>query len=233
MNENQLREMLRAQAGTFAPTPQEPDLLLARARRRTVRYLVRSAASAAAVVAAAFVVGTIIAERVTPAQSAFAALRFDEPASKQDVAAPHAREEAGEPVTRAGLETHVDCMRAQGFDLPDPIETSKGWQVIVEDGAPLPSESRDPSVRRRWAEAVFVDCRLMNVGDDLVLGGRSREQIESLIACAREEGFMLPSAVEGRPGEFTFDLDATSPRWGSEAWYRTVFVTCGLWRFAP
>jgi hypothetical protein len=126
-------------------------------------------------------------------------------------------------------------MRAQGFELPDPIETSKGWQVIVEasDGAPVRTESRDPGVRRRWAQAVFVDCRLMNLGDELVLGGRSREQIDGLVDCARDEGFVLPSPVERHPGEFTFDLDATSPRWGSESWYRTVFVTCGLWRFAP
>jgi hypothetical protein len=235
MNEKQLREMLRAKAATFAPTPRESELLLARARRRTARNLIRSAASVAALAAVAVVVGTNIADRVTPAESAFAAFTMNKAASKDDVAPPHAHEEAGELVTRERLETNIDCMRAQGFDLPDPIETSKGWQVIVEasDGTPLPTESRDPVVRRRWAEAVFVDCRLMNLGDELVFGGRSREQIDSLVDCARDEGFVLPSPLERRPGEFTFDLDATSPRWGSGAWYRTVFVTCGLWRFAP
>jgi hypothetical protein len=32
--------------------------------------------------------------------------------------------------------------------------------------------------------------------------------------------------VEGQDGEFTFNLGKASRAWGSDAWYRTVFVTC-------
>jgi hypothetical protein len=124
-------------------------------------------------------------------------------------------------------------MRAHGFDLPDPVATAQGWQVIVEDSSPLPSESPDYNVRKRWAEAVFVDCRLLDATGDLVFGGRTREQLEGLMACAHAHGFDLPEPTEARPGEFQFDLTKASPKWGSQAWYRTVFVTCGLWRQHP
>jgi hypothetical protein len=193
------------------------------------------------VIAGAVVAGTTLATRLTPGQRAFAALEVraranvgnDTPRSGGHNGAPaheHAAPGAGAPITLAMLRRNIECMRKRGFDLPDPVATAKGWQVIVERSGPLPSESPDYNVRKRWAQAVFVDCRLIDATDDLVLGGRTRQQIDGLMKCTRVHGFVLPPPTETSPGEFEFDLTAASPRWGSQAWYQTVFITCGLWR---
>jgi hypothetical protein len=224
--EDEIRHMLRAKAAS-APLPRPRASVIATARRRRIRRVVVVTVPIAAALSAA----TMLAGQPTADEPAYAAFKLTKKARvASDGPTRHQHAARGQPITRAMLEKNVECMRGQGFDLPDPVKTSDGWQVIVEDSQPLPSESPDFNVRKRWAEAVFVECRLIDAAGDLVLGGRTREQIKSVMRCARERGFVLPAPEETRPGEFTFDLDATSPRWGSEAWYRTVFVTCGLWR---
>jgi hypothetical protein len=224
--ENEFRQMLRAKA-TVAPSPRPRASVIATARRRRIRR----SFTVAVPIAAALSAVTVLAGQPTGDQRAYAAFRVTQKALvHSDAPKPHQHAAPRQPITRAMLEKNVECMRGHGFDLPDPVETSDGWQVIVEDSRPLPSESPDPNLRKRWAEAVFVECRLIDLSGDLVLGGRTRAQIERLTSCARERGFVLPAPKETRPGEFIFDLDAASPQWGSEAWYRTVFVTCGLWR---
>jgi hypothetical protein len=227
--ENELREMLRSKAAAFTSTPRPLDGVSRRARIRTAR---RALATLTVLVAAVFA-GTTVAGRLAPGERAFAALRLSANVASDDAAPRHRPASPGGPVTLGRLEENVKCMRERGFDLPDPVATPDGWQVVVEEGSPLPSESPDPTVRKRWARAVFVDCRLLDATGELVLGGRSREQVERLMACARAKGFRLPAPTQTSPGEFTFDLGAASPPWGSQAWYRTVFVTCGLWRAAP
>jgi hypothetical protein len=226
--EQELREMLRARS-EYAPAPQPPAHVVRRARARTVR----SVLSTAFVVVGALALAVAVASQVAPEERAYAALALDDRPSVK-VGAPPDRHSGteGQPITRPMLEKNLDCMRTRGFDLPDPVATPQGWQVIVESSEPLPSESPDLAVRERWARAVFVDCRLLDFTGDLVLGGRTRLQIDRLRTCARAEGFALPTPSESRPGEFVFDLDSASPRW-SEAWYETVFVRCGLWRSDP
>jgi hypothetical protein len=226
--------MLRAKAA-LAPSPQLRPSVIPAARRRRICRLV----AVTVPIAAALSVAAIFPGRPPADAHAFAAftlrdtprLRGDTPTARQrpatDDTAPHQHASPGEPITRAMLERNVRCMRAHGFDLPEPVETQDGWQVIVEDGRGLPSESPDSDVRKRWAEAVFVECRLIDAAEELVLGGRTRKQVEHLMACARARGFVLRVPTETRPGEFVFDLDAVSPPWGSEAWYRIVFVACG------
>jgi hypothetical protein len=207
--EDEIRHMLRAKAAS-APLPRPRASVIATARRRRIRRVVVVTVPIAAALSAA----TMLAGQPTADEPAYAAFKLTKKARvASDGPTRHQHAARGQPITRAMLEKNVECMRGQGFDLPDPVKTSDGWQVIVEDSQPLPSESPD-----------------FNAAGDLVLGGRTREQIKSVMRCARERGFVLPAPEETRPGEFTFDLDATSPRWGSEAWYRTVFVTCGLWR---
>jgi hypothetical protein len=226
--EQEIRAVLRARAAAFAPSLQPSDALLRQARLRSLRTVLTTTV----LTAAALLVGIAVADRLAPEQPAFAAVNVSETGQ---LSAPrsHAHDRAGEPITREMVVQNVRCLRDRGFKLPDPVKTPEGWQVIVESSEPPPSESPDLNVRKRWAQAVFVDCRLMEATGDLVLGGRTRSQIESLLACARGRGFALPQPVENRPGEFVFDLDAASPAWGTDDWYKTVFVDCGLWRSAP
>jgi hypothetical protein len=235
--ENELRKTLREKAEASALRPRPQASVLRRARARAGRGIV----AATLVIGSALFLGTTLPSRLASDERAFAAFIVQEK-PRANTAAPthehpngsvHGRSLPGQPVTPAMLNHNRQCMRAHGFDLPDPVQTSAGWQVIVEDSTPLPSESPDYNVRKRWAEAVFVDCRVIDAAGDLVFGGRTREQIDGLMACARSNGFVLPEPTEPRPGEFVFDLKATSPRWGSQGWYRTVFVTCGLWRHGP
>jgi hypothetical protein len=234
--EDELRSLLRAKADGYAPLPQGRTSIVTRAR---IRLLRRSSATML-VLAGASLLATTLAIRLTPGEGAFAALDVrTRPHLGSHATRPRGHDETpshaapGQPITLAMLKKNVQCMRDHGFDLPDPVKTAHGWQVIVEDSSPLPSESPDYNVRQRWAQAVFVDCRLMDPTGDLVLGGRTRQQIAGLMACARAQGFVLPTPTETKRGEFEFDLSVASPRWGSQAWYQTVFVRCGLWRHGP
>src|ERR687887_615196 len=116
------------------------------------------------------------------------------------------------------LEQHVSCMRAHGVNVPDPQATAEGWTIPVES-PPFRSE-------KAFRQALFVNCRLENVTENLVLGGRSKAHIDPLLACTRARGFTLPPPTKDSSGEFQFDLNKATPAGGSEAWYRVVFVTC-------
>jgi hypothetical protein len=41
-----------------------------------------------------------------------------------------------------------------------------------------------------------------------------------------QRGFELPAPTVDASGQYTFDLEKASPRWGSDHWYRTLFVNC-------
>ena len=98
-----------------------------------------------------------------------------------------AHDESGgdRPITLARLRQHPDCMRAHGVNVPDPVETANGWTIPVED----PPFQKD---QRAWRNAFFVSCRLLDVSEKLVLGGRTSAGIETLMDCTRAHGFVLP-----------------------------------------
>ena len=102
--------------------------------------------------------------------------------------------------------------------MPGPQATAEGWTIPVKE-PPFRSE-------RAFRQALFVDCRLENVTENLVLGGRSQAYIDKLMACTRARGFVLPSPTKDSSGQFQFDVNKATPAWGSDAWYRVVFVTC-------
>jgi hypothetical protein len=213
-----IREMLQAKADSFHLPPQAPDRLLRRARARRAR---QAGALALAVVAVAAATATAV--RVTSDQRAFAAFTLiDEKqpsAGATRAAAPsHRHDTMGAPLTLARLKQHVQCMRAHGVNVPDPQATPDGWTILV----------RNPPFRNEKAfrNALFVDCRLEDVTENLVLGGRSQAYIEKLMACTRALGFNLPAPTKDASGHFQFDLNKATPPWGSDAWYRAVFVTC-------
>jgi hypothetical protein len=120
----------------------------------------------------------------------------------------------GEELSEEELRSNIECIRSNGFDLPDPTVTEDGWWVVLDE--PLPDTDE-------WRQAVFVDCRLMDVGSDLVLGGRSASEIDELIACTREHGVDLPTPTQDGD-HFVFPLDPDEPK--ADDWYVTIFVTC-------
>jgi hypothetical protein len=65
-------------------------------------------------------------------------------------AAPH----KGQGVPPA-LQRHIQCMRHEGFDLPDPLPTRHGWMIKVSHPASLEVRSA------RWRRAAFVTCALV------------------------------------------------------------------------
>jgi hypothetical protein len=220
LNETQLEEMLHAKAGTFRPSRGSPDRLARRA-------LLRAARRTGTVLVLAFVTVPLlftVTSQLTPndSNSAFAAftwpLKSDGPrAANAGSSQPHGHRTRGNEVTPADLKEHARCMRAHGFDIPDPIQTKGEWTILVKE---------PPADSRGWKIAQFVDCRLMNLTDHMVLGGRTPGEIARLRSCTQAAGFVLPEPTETRPGEFRFDLDETSPAWGSEDWYRVIFATC-------
>jgi hypothetical protein len=216
MTEDQLREMLHAKAGSFSPSRFLPERVVRGTRvRRTAQ-----ATASFAVLALAALLGVVVANRISPSERAFAAFTLRaKPAPAQRGNTPHRHASAGPPITTATLSRHAQCMRAHGVNVPDPIPTAHGWRIPIGQPPIHPNS-------KAWRQAFFVDCRLMDVEESFVMGGRTRQEIEQLLACTRAHGFTLPQPVEGADGEFTFELAKASPPWGSDAWYRTVFVTC-------
>jgi hypothetical protein len=216
MIENTLSEMLRAKAAGFHTPPPVPERVLRRAKARRAHHV-----ATLAIVALALSAAGAVALRMTPDQPAFAAFMLIDqkqaPAGEKSASA-HGHEASGEPLTRARLEQHVRCMRAHGVNVPDPQATSDGWTILVKD-PPFRSE-------KAFRRALFVDCRLQNVTENLVLGGRSQAYIDKLMACTRGRGFVLPPPIKDSSGQFQFDVNKATPAWGSDAWYRVVFVTC-------
>lgn len=216
---DELRRTLEEQARGFKLSRQHPDRLLRQARRRRARWL---GGLAAVMVALGFV--TSFVARVTPTPQAYANFTLVDQTTAAEHPGNHERPADhhgthGDPMSQDRLQSHARCMRQHGVDVPDPVESSQGWTIPVK-----PSVIR--SDVKAWREAFFVDCRLQDLDQNLVLGGRTRREIDDLIACARAKGFELPAPTVDSKGQYTFDLAKASPPWGSDDWYRTLFVTC-------
>jgi hypothetical protein len=216
--ETRIREMLQAKADAFQLPPPAPERLLRRVRARRARQ-----AGALALAAVALAAATATALRTTSDQRAFAAFTLiDQRQPSTDPnrthAPAHQADATGGPLTLARLRQHVQCMRAHGVNVPDPEATADGWMIPVGE-PPFSSE-------KAFRNALFVACRLENVTENLVLGGRSQAYIDRLMACTRARGFTLPTPTKDASGQFQFDVSKAMPAWGSDAWYRVVFVTC-------
>lgn len=55
----------------------------------------------------------------------------------------------------ADLQRHIDCMRDQGFDLPQPRRVANGWELKIDDPEALGLGSA------RWKRAAFDTCALV------------------------------------------------------------------------
>src|SRR5919201_748260 len=216
MIDGELRKMLESKAAEFRSAPLDPECVLRRARVRRARSI-----GALTLVAVGLGAASAVMLGMSPDQRAFAAFALIDKkgaaADRSEGSAP-ARGNTAKPLTLAQLTRHVKCMRAHGVNVPDPRATPEGWTIPVKE-PPFRDE-------KAFRGALFVDCRLENVTENLVLGGRSQAYIDRLMACTRSRGFVLPPPTKDSSGQFQFDVNKARPAWGSDAWYRIVFVRC-------
>lgn len=213
MNEKELRSMLQRKGDRFTPHLRPVSRLGRKARWRAARAIT------AGIVVITLAIPLAQLRQAPADDPAYAALVLRRNVATGDVPLPreHPHRTRGAAITLRDLENHRTCMRRNGIDLPPPVATEDGWAIQM-------TQPPEPTVR--WREAAFVHCRLLDLSDDLVLGGRSRAFVRALIECVRAEGLTLPGPDSPAPGEFVFDLDAVDPPWGSQRWYRAIFVTC-------
>jgi hypothetical protein len=231
-SEPEIRELLHQRARQFWMAQQLPPAILRRARRKRSRTVMLAGAAVLAIGA----LGTL-ALRPAPASNpgdhaaVGAASRSMPTRALKSVSyvladpttggETHAHTSDGPTVTVKELREHARCMRAQGFDVPDPTRTSEGWAVIVDPGA---VDLGSPQLR----EAMFVTCGPLGgpLTGDLVLGGLSQPQIDRFLACMRGRGFDLPRPRKQPGGDYLFDLRRTGIDTSRPAWNRALFVTC-------
>jgi hypothetical protein len=156
MNESDLRTALRAHAESFSPTPGWLDEPPVPAKRRSRRALLAAPAVLAA--AAAVIVYLGAGRSGTPAPQP--------PGHQQTAGNPVTIRLVGyaAPVGNHGgalpkpLVEHLDCMRANGYDLPDPQWTGHGWLLTLDDARSFGVGTM------KWKRAVFVTCALTRPG---------------------------------------------------------------------
>lgn len=213
--EDELRELFESNAKRFEMDPALPPGVRRRARARALRAL--SAVVAVGVVAATASLLTLGRTQSAPRHVATGHAPVVKLLSYID---------DGTDTDGAALRRVAQCMRDQGFDVPDPVQTGDGWQIEV------PADSIDRS-SPAWQEAAFVTCNLSKFEDrpltgDLILGNRTPEQIASFLTCMRGEGFDLPEPTQRADGQYVYDLQTTPIDTDSDAWNRAMFVTCAF-----
>jgi hypothetical protein len=215
-SETEIREMLRRRAGAFTMPSEPSPAVVRRARRRISGALAVTAAGVSAVgLVIALLIGTF-GSATTPGGGVDAG-SASSPNSVTLVSylLPDTQTGGSEDELRA----HIDCMRAQGFDIPDAVRTADGWMIAV-----------DPDLvdvgSTEWREAAFVTCRLPVPASGNFILGLSQERVERFVACVRDRGFDLPEPTHNNDGEFVFDLTQTNIDMSDPAWNRAAFVTC-------
>ncbi|HEX9312136.1 MAG TPA: hypothetical protein VGA30_04835 [Actinomycetota bacterium] len=225
MTEDEVRAMLESKAQEFRMPALLPGRVRVGARRR---MSVRAAVAVTAVVGTAAAVLTLGGwGKAGPADRQ---AQGKTPAARTDllklvdraVPVSHQGDTQGDtPVTKEQLRGYVACMWAQGFDLPDPTYAKGRWTIQV-----APADINLDS--KRWREAALVTCRPPGtppISGDLVLGRRSRSEVQAFTTCMRRHGFPLPDPVWNGDSA-VFDLKGTAIDVDSTAGREAVFVTC-------
>lgn len=216
-SEADVRAMLERRANDFSMDPDPPEAVATRARRRTSRNV---GLAAGAVMSIGIVVALLV--------PAIGALRTPQsPGSSSSASSlklvsyflPDTSEGTTGADAGSELSDHIACMRAEGFDIADPVRTDKGWSIPV-----------DPSVvdvgSEAWREAAFVTCRLPIPASGNFILGLSEERVDRFVACVGDQGFDLPQPTINGDGEYVFDLTGTDIDVSSTEWTRAAFVTC-------
>lgn len=218
-SEPELREMLRRRADAFSMDPVLPRRVAYRSHRRRSRKVALGAAVCGSLgLIVALIVGPIGASNAPEAPSVASGSPQTSVKLVSYLIPDASLQEPGSNADQV-LNDHIACMRAQGFDIPDPVRTADGWTIAV-----------DPSVvdvgSDAWREAVFVTCRLPLPGSGNFILGLSKERVDRFVACVSGEGFDLPEPTMNGDGEYVFDLTGTNIDMNAPAWNRAAFVTC-------
>lgn len=154
MNETDLRHALREHAQSFRPDPEwlRRVPVPRRGRRRiAMTSPVLLAAAAAAVVVVSLLAPSGDSRSPTAGDDTVTtAVPPDQPVRIHLVG-------YSAPVGGAmpkPLQRHLTCMRAHGYDLPDPAWTGRGWMLTVTDVQGLGVGTP------RWKRTVFGTCAL-------------------------------------------------------------------------
>ena len=152
MNETELRMALREYAASFEPSGRGLD------RGAPRRRWARSTIAAAALLAAAGVTATFFlgpGHPRTPGTEAATGNHSTPSVSSDAVRIVLVGYEAPvNGVMPKGLQDHLSCMRAHGYDLPDPEWNGSGWLLTVQDAKGLGVGTS------RWKRTVFITCAL-------------------------------------------------------------------------
>jgi hypothetical protein len=243
LSESELREMLEGQAVGFVMAPVPPEAILRKAGRRKARnVMLASVTTLVVVVLVALSVVPRGSDRgVNPAAGGNdAAVSPGSPSPTsgrlrlvdyvvRGPAAGHPHSRTGPRITVEDVRRHATCMRAHGFDVPEPSEQpGGGWAVIVDH----PKAHGLAFSSRRFRQAWFVTCGPLGgpLSGDLVVGGPHR-MIDKFISCMSRQGFTLPEPKRGTSGSYDvddwqFDLTPTTIDTSTPAWNRAMFVTC-------
>jgi hypothetical protein len=210
-SETEIREMLRRRASAFSMDPQPPPPVARRVHKRIRGKMALAAGGVSAGLVAALLLGPLGAG-TAPQDGIDAASGTS--VKLVSFLLPTASFGSGEE-----LQTHIDCMRAQGFDIPDAVRTADGWTIAVD---PSLVDVGSPG----WREAAFVTCRLPVPASGNFILGLPQERVERFVACVSDQGFALPQPTRNDDGEFVFDLTETNIDMSDSEWNRAAFVTC-------
>jgi hypothetical protein len=208
--EDEIREQFQLDAEGFEMDGTLPPRVRRRARTRAMRTL--SAVVVVSLAGGALSVVTLRGHPSGPARSP---------------AAPAVRllDYTGDPTDADGsaLEQHAQCMRDQGFDVPNPVRTDTGWEVTLP-----PSIDRSSPA---WQEAEFVTCALSKFLSgpppaNLVFAAPTPTDVQAFLDCMRGQGFDLPEPTQDADGAYRIDLSTTSIDTSSDAWNRALLITC-------
>ena len=218
-SEPEVREMLRRRADAFSMDTVPPRGVVSRSHRRRSRKVALGATLCGSVgLIVALIVGSIGGSNA-PAGPSVASGSSQTSVKLVSYLIPDTW--VGEPGSNADreLNDHIACMRAQGFDIPDPVRIADGWTIAV-----------DPSVvdvgSDAWREAVFVTCRLPLPASGNFILGLSKERVDRFVGYLSGQGFDLPEPTMNGDGEYVFDLTGTGIDMNAPGWNRAAFVTC-------
>jgi hypothetical protein len=238
-SEPEVREMLRRRASEFSMASKPSPRVLRRAHRRLTTTIVLTGVMAVVIGTVGVLSLNVLRVPPPPAHSAGDAptppsassapwklvrYAFADPGRQED----HVGAGGGHGVTVGELRDHAECMRSEGFDVPDPTHGPYGWGIIIDDPQAQGLDVGSPQFR----EAMFVTCGPLGgpFSGDMVIGG-SRDKIDRLMSCMSRQGFDLPEPTLDTTGrydveEWEFDLTGTGIDTSLPNWHRALFVTC-------
>ena len=212
--EDELRALFGRNASEFDMDPTQHARAVRKAKRRMLRVTTGIVAAAVALTAVSLI--SLRSDQGTTTSRA--------PVLKLvDYAPPDSEDSPDDPQFQAAFQQHVECMRGQGFDIPDPVKTEHGWEILMSPGS---VDFSDP----RWREAALVTCSLEKFTNrpltgDLVMGF-SEAKINEFIACMHTQGYDLPEPSIGEDGQYRWSLQGLGIDTRTDEWNRAVFLAC-------